>query len=208
MSNRSNTLFGIFKSKARNFLLLNFFLNPNKEFYTRELSRKLGSSVGNIANELKRIELTGLITSRNVGHILLYQANKQSPIFKEMKEIIIKTIGVEELLRPFFAKIPEIKSALIYGSYARGDFDATSDIDVMIVTSSSDDDFGIIYEKIFDLQEKLSREINPHFISKKELEKRIRDKSSYIQDVFENKKIFIKGGENELQIFSGKKGTN
>lgn len=204
MKNITNTFFGLFKSKTRNLLLLNFFLNPEKEFYTRELSRKLKSSVGNVANELKRIEAAGLIVTRQVGNILLYQANKQSPVFKEIKEIIIKIIGVEALIKPFFDKMSEIKVAFIYGSYARGDFDHASDIDLFVIVSKdSVKTYGKISTELSCVEEKTGRVINMDYMTEEEFAKRQKRKNPYMQDLLQNKIIFIKGEKNDFRLPTG-----
>lgn len=191
---------GLFGSEARRLLLLNFCLNPEKEFYARELEKKTDINVGNIARELKKIESAGLIVSRKIGNVIAFQANTSSPLFDHFKELVIKVIGVEELLRPELVKEKSIQLAFIYGSYAKGDFEAESDIDLMIVADLKNESFENIQSAISDVENKIGREVNSSIFGKEEFSHRLKQKDPFLSDVIGNKKIFIKGGDDDIRF--------
>jgi predicted nucleotidyltransferase len=190
-----HNILGIFRSKARSKILYILFLNPEKEFYTRELEKKLGISAGNIHRELKKIEFDNIIKSRKVGNLVFYKVNKDNSLYSEFKKLIMKTVGIDELLKPFFKKEKDITKAFIYGSYARGNFDVSSDIDIFILASKNGSLYEKINNKILEMEKILSREINIDYMLTKEYNKRLEEKDPYILDLIKNTKLFIKGGE-------------
>lgn len=189
---------GLFRSKARTMLLLNFCINPDKEFYTRELEKKLDIPVGNIRRELKKIESSGLIISKPMGNLVLYKINKENPLYPQFKDLVIKTIGIQELLKPFFIKEKNITLSFIYGSYAKGEFDSSSDIDIFILVKKDSDFYETINEKLLKFENMLGREFNLDYLTLGEYKKRKKQKDPYILDLLKNPKVFIKGGESEL----------
>lgn len=191
-------LMGLFRSKARTIILLNFFINPNKEFYTRELERKFNIPVGNVRRELKKIEKSGIIISRSQGNLLLYKINKSNPLYPQFRELVIKIVGIQELIKPFLFNEKDVIAAFIYGSYARGNFDQTSDIDIFVLSKKNSDFYQRLNEKLLKFEEMLGRDFNIDFFIISEYKKKKRQKDPYLLDILNNKKIFIKGGEDEL----------
>lgn len=179
-------------------LLLNFFINPDKEFYTRELEKKLNIPVGNIRRELKKIESSGLITFHPMGNLVLYKINKENPIYVQFKDLIIKTIGIQELIKPVFAKEKNILTSFLYGSYAKGEFDPSSDIDIFVLVQKDSSFYEKINEKLLEFENMLGREFNADFLTAVEYQRRKKAKDPYILDLLKNPKVFIKGGEDGL----------
>lgn len=194
----------IFRSEARNMLLLLFFLNPEKEYYVRGLEKKLGISVGNIRREILKLEKDNVVISRQMGNLKLYRVNRDNPLYPELRKIVLCSIGVQKLLSPFFSD--NIYSAVfIYGSYARDEIDFLSDIDLFVAVDKElkISEYNKLNKRIGGLEEKIGREINLDLRTKSEFAKLKKEKNSYINDVLGSKKIFIKGGEDELRLLIG-----
>jgi predicted nucleotidyltransferase len=130
-----------------------------------------------------------------VGNLVFYKVNKDNSLYSEFKKLIMKTVGIDELLKPFFKKEKDITKAFIYGSYARGNFDVSSDIDIFILASKNGSLYEKINNKILEMEKILSREINIDYMLTKEYNKRLEEKDPYILDLIKNTKLFIKGGE-------------
>ena len=197
-NNQNQNLLGIFRSKARAKILYIFFLNPEKEFYVRELEKKLNISAGNIHRELKKIGAENLIISRKMGNIILYQVNEQNPFYSEFRKLVLKTAGINKLLKPFFLKQKDIFQVFIYGSYAKGNFDSSSDIDIFILAKRNGPLYEIINKKISEYEDMLGCEINIDYMLSSEYNKRRKQNDPYINDLIKNPKIFIKGGDDEF----------
>ena len=188
-------LFNMTRSKLRKDLLVLYFTNPTKKYYLRELERILGFSVGNIRRELIKLESAGLFHSENKGKVTYFFLNQSYPLFKEVKNIILKTTGVPKMLQVILEKIGDIDHAFIYGSFAMGTERAESDIDIMIIGNVDEDRLIVELNK---LERKLQREINYSIYEKDDFNKKKEEKNSFILDVLKNKKVFLVGDENEL----------
>jgi predicted nucleotidyltransferase len=113
-----------------------------------------------------------------------------------MKNIISKTEGVIKLVRDAVSGIKGVEVAFIYGSSAKGDERRDSDIDIFLIGDSIDED--ILVMRISDLEKKLYREINYTQYTWAEYNKEKKKKNSFILEVIQGKKIFIRGDKNEL----------
>jgi predicted nucleotidyltransferase len=182
-------------SKLRQKLLLYFFTNPDSKLFLREIARILGVDPTNLSRELKSLCNSGYFLAEQKGNQKYFYLNKDFPLFEEVERIIFKTIGVEGALTEIIAKYPDIKTAFIYGSFANHAHHTASDIDLMVVGKFDEDNF---ISRINDLEKSLGREINYHQYSNKEWQKKKKEKDSFILNLIEKPKIFLKGNSNEL----------
>jgi len=185
----------IAKSKIRQDLLALFFTNPNKRYYLRELQRILGYSAGSVRRELLKYQTDNLFQTEKVGNLLYYSLNTDHPLYKELKSIVFKTVGVEGSLKKELSSIKEIKVSFIYGSFASEQYKATSDIDLMIIGNP---DTSELNERIARLEKRLKREINTTVYSWQEYQDKKKSKSAFIQDLLKNPKIMLLGKEDDL----------
>ena len=185
----------IAKSKIRQNLLALFFTNPSRKYYLRELQRMLGYSAGSIRRELLKFQKDDLFNIQRAGNLLYYSLNTKHPLYKELKSIVSKTVGVEGTLKKMLQPIDKIKIAFIYGSFAMKKEGTASDIDLMIIGNP---DTSYLNEKIAIAERILKREINPTIYSLKEYKIKKRSKSGFIMDLLKNPKIILIGKEDDL----------
>ena len=185
----------VFKSKTRKSLFRIYFSNPENEYYLRELERILGIPVSMIRKELLRLEDDGIFISSKRGNLTYFYLNKSYPLFDELKSIVFKTIGVKGLLKDVFKRIKGIESAFIYGSFAKNEENANSDVDLFILGKINEDK---LVKEIGKLENVLKREINYSLYTRCDLKKKINEKDSFIIDLLENPKVFLIGNEDDL----------
>lgn len=185
----------ISKSKIRQELFALFFTNPQKRYYLREMERILGCSAGSIRRELLKFQKDGLFNTDKVGNLLYYSLNTKHPLFKELKAIVSKTVGVEASLRKELSAVPNIETAFIYGSFAANKEKSASDIDLMVI---GDPKSSILNEKLSALERRLKREINPTVYSMREYKEKKRARGGFIMDLLRNPKIMILGKADDL----------
>lgn len=189
---------GFFRSKARSLLLANFFVNPDQEFYIRELERKLKIPASNVSREIRKIEASGLIFSRPVGNLVMYKINKESPLFSQLYEFVTKNLGIQKFLKPYFEKQEDVEFSFIYGSYARGKFDLNSDIDVFVIIKKNSKLYEKLNSKLNEFEQMFGREINADILTLEEYNEKKSRQDPYISDIIKNPKIFIKGEESDI----------
>jgi len=185
----------IFKSKAREAIFRLYFTNPDKEYYLRELERELSTPVSIIRKELLALEKVGIFKLSKKGNLSYYLLNKDYPLFNELKNIVFKTVGIQGSLCKLLSSLKEIETAFIYGSYAKKQDNANSDVDLFIIGNIDEDS---LIPKINKLERIVHREINYSLYSRKDFEKKKKDQDTFIEDVTTNKKIFLIGDEHDV----------
>ena len=126
----SAALFG----RTRRGVLGWLFTHPDESFYLREIARAVGTGHGAVQRELTNLSKAGILRRQVDGRQVYFQANPETPIFAELKAIAIKTVGVGDALSRALALLAErLDVAFVFGSFARGEPDFRSDVDVLIV---------------------------------------------------------------------------
>jgi len=185
----------ITKSRLRNKILLHFFTNIDDEMYLREMALRLKEDPGNLSKELSKLEKEGVFISQFRGKQKYFFLNKDYPLFSELKSIIFKTIGIRGSLQNIINKTSGIVSAFIYGSFATGKENASSDIDLYLIVRDSVFNENNFISKIDGLEKTISREINYIYYSEEEWEKQINENDSFIINIKMGPKIVLKGDE-------------
>jgi predicted nucleotidyltransferase len=186
-------------TKTQQRVLRVLFGEPNRSFYTLELIRTSGTGAGAAQRELAKLEASGLVVARRIGHQKHYQADPSSPLFTELRSIILKTVGLAEPLRAALKPLASaIRAAFVYGSVAKSEDRSGSDIDLMIVSDS------LTYAEVFGALERpaksLGRPINPTVYTEKEFSKRTREENAFVTRVLDQPKIWVIGSADDLPV--------
>lgn len=197
-SNRQSLADALF-SKTQQRVLRVLFGRPERSFYASEIIREAGTGSGAAQRELARLEESGLIVARRIGHQKHYQANAASPLFSELRNIVLKTLGLAEPLRDAlkpFAKA--IRAAFVYGSVAKGTDQSESDIDLMIVSDTLT--YGDVFGALERVARTVARPVNPTVYTSGEFSKRVGAKDAFVTRVLEGPKVWLIGSEHDLRV--------
>ena len=189
----NTTISTIFGSKLRAKILGWFFLHPDERFYVRQLAGLLKEDLANLSRELQRLERLGILYSTKQANQKYYCVNTKNPIHAELKGLIIKTIGLVDVLKEVFNPIKKyIKMAFIYGSFAKDKQALSSDIDLMVIGKIS---FGEVVRILEKAEKKIGREINPVVMDESEMKERLKKQDHFLTKVFSETKIWLIGNE-------------
>lgn len=178
------------KSKLRQKILSYYFTNPAEHLYLRQLASILKEDAGNLSKELSRLKREGVFIAEAKGNQKYFYLNESYLLYGELKSIVFKTIGVEGRLKTIMRKIRGVQLSFIYGSYAVGKEQASSDIDILIVGNPDEDE---VIEEIESTEQLLGREINYNIYPAKELKEKIKNKDSFVMNILKRPKIILKG---------------
>jgi predicted nucleotidyltransferase len=178
------------RSKARQRLLAYYFTNPTAHHHLRDLAERLSVDPSNLSKELGRLEREGLFRSEVSGRQKYFQLNRQYPLFEEVRSIVAKTIGAIPLIAQSLKKVEGVGEAYLYGSFARNQQDASSDIDILVIGGPRADALAEAMQK---LERQLGREINYTVFSRKEFESRRNRKDAFLENVWHNKRVSLVG---------------
>lgn len=180
----------LISSDARLKILSLLIFNSDREFYLREIVRMTGKNPNSVRIELNNLERAGIISSKVKGRFRYYSANKNSPVFTELRSLFLKTEGVAAAIRENLEKLGSVDFAFIYGSFARGEEKEKSDIDLIVIGKI---DKNALIKIVSDLEKTLSRKINYVTMTVAEFGKRINSRDPFLTNVLKDNRIPILG---------------
>ena len=172
------------------------YSSADQSFYVRQLARAVGTGHGALQRELKSLVDLGLVVRKAQGNQVLYQANSESPIFSEIKSLILKTVGIHDVIRSALAPLSKrIEVAFVFGSVARQQERANSDVDLMVLGDIS---FTEVVSALGSAQRTLDREINPTVFPAPEFRAKLAAGNHFLKSIMREQKVFVLGSEHEL----------
>jgi uncharacterized protein len=192
----NKTIEKIFGSRIRAKILGWLFTHPDESFFVRQMALILKEDPTNVSREMAKLEELGILRSKRNGNLKHFQTNQECPFFDELKGLVLKTSGVAGRILASLERLPGIEFAFIYGSYAKGEEKADSDVDLLII---GDVDMDRLDSNLEKLGKMLGREINYVFYSMKEFKDKRKAKNGFLMDVLSGKKIMMIGTENGLE---------
>ena len=178
-------------------LLSATFLRPQKRWYFRELASHLGVRPSTIQRELNAFAEAGLLSRNQDGNRVYYQPREDCPIFSELSGILIKTVGLVDVLRDALRPLRNrINFAVVHGSIASGDARPDSDVDIMVVGEVGP---AQISKAFHGLEVKLGRSINPAIYTPLEFRKKIQEENDFVRTVLASKLLPVQGTLDDLE---------
>ena len=165
--------------------------NPGTEYYLSELGGMLGKHPGVFQWGINSLEKQGWILSRKRGSQRLFKINSGHPLFKEIKAVVRKTVGTEARLKKAVHGISGIKTAFIYGSYAKDSMRQDSDIDLMVVADDLKAEDKLV-DGLARVEKELGREVNYKLYSEHDFKQRRKNKDPFLAEVLSGKYIVLK----------------
>lgn len=174
------------------------FSNPGRSYYSNELVAMAESGTGAVFRELRRLADSGIVTVEKIGRQKHYRANPDCPVFEELRGLVLKTIGLVDVLRTALAPLADkVALAFVYGSIANRTDTADSDIDLLVV--SDELTHGELFEALEEANRLLRRVVNPSVYSPAEFEQRRSEGNAFVRKVLEKPKLWIVGSDHELE---------
>lgn len=147
----------IFRSPEQERLLGELFVFADSPISLSELADRAGTSLGGAHKEVERLEAPGLVTSTIAGRNRLIEADRSSPVYPELRGLLLKTLGPEPLLCTALADVNGIEEAFIYGSWADPAERSPADIDVLVV---GEPDIGEVYDAVSAVETEVAQPVN------------------------------------------------
>jgi predicted nucleotidyltransferase len=181
---------------VRRAVLALMLMNPDQEWHLREIARRTGTALSATQRELLSLTEAGILLRRVESRRSYYRANQQCPIFPDLRQIVLKTVGLADVLREALSQVDGIRLAFIFGSMAKGTADAKSDVDVLIVGEAS---FSDISAALLSAQDRLRREVTPTVYSLEEFGQKVAEGHHFLTRVLSEPKIMLIGTPDDLE---------
>lgn len=184
--------------RVRQRVLALLFGNPDRSFFLSEVVSLAQSGSGAVQRELASLAQAGLLTVRTQGNQKHYQANAKAPVFAELRSLVLKTSGAVDVVRAALAPLStQITCACIYGSVARQEDTAASDVDLLVISPALG--YAETFGAIEAASQQLSRKINPTIYTPEEWRKRRQQKNAFVAKVLKEPKLWLIGSEESLR---------
>jgi DNA-binding transcriptional ArsR family regulator len=187
--------------RTRQGILAAMLVQPEKAWYVSELGRRMGVPSSSLQRELRGLTEAGILKTHRQGRMVYYQADADSPLFPDLRGLLLKTAGLVDVLadalKPLAAKL---RLVFVYGSIAGGSEQNDSDIDLMAIGTVSPVELSLPLRRARDL---IGREINPTVYTTAEFDKKRMAKDHFLTRVLDKPKLFVIGNKNELGKAAG-----
>lgn len=179
-------------------LVLGWLLgHPDEAYYVRQIVRETGAAQGAIQRELETLAEAGLLVRTTRGRQVYFQANQQSPVFRELQGLLMKTAGAADVLREALAPLADrIVVAFVFGSAARGELTRDSDVDLLVI---GDVAFADVASALSAAQARLGRDVNPSVFARREFEAKVAAGHHFLTSILRESRVVVIGTEHELE---------
>jgi predicted nucleotidyltransferase len=196
-SSPSSTADALFP-KVRQRVLTVLFGSPDRSYYTNEVIGLAQSGAGAVQRELAGLAEAGLLTVRKQGNQKHFQANAASPVFAELRGLVLKTMGLADVVRSALAPLaPQIALAFVFGSIAKQQDTAQSDVDLLVVSDTLG--YGEVFAALEGASQTLGRTINPALYSGADFRARQAGDNAFINRLMQQPKIWLIGQAESAQ---------
>jgi predicted nucleotidyltransferase len=188
---------------VRQELLAATLLSPDKWWYMSELASHLETSLSSLQRELNSLSASGVLERKQDGRRTYYKARRDSPVFGDLRDLFLKTAGIVPALESELTRFSDkIRWAAIYGSIARGEEGAQSDIDLLVVGDIATGDLLPVLRRV---ERRFGREANVKRYSEKEFRDKMRGGDHFVKSLLKGKVISLIGSPDELEAATRRK---
>jgi predicted transcriptional regulator with HTH domain len=175
----------LFSSSIRADVLSLLLNSPDEQFYIREIAELLRKNPSGVKRELDNLEKMEIVTSEKVANLKYFKANKDSPLFSELKNLITKSLGLPGALKAVL-RASGARAAFLYGPYAEGNDINTVDLFVIGAMSS-------LTKELKDIEKRFDRKINCTIIDEDEYKLKKKKGDSHLKRLLSGKRITLIG---------------
>jgi len=191
------TLSDIFTSRVRAEIFRVLFGLNTPELHLREIERRTGLVMGTVHRDMQKLVKLDLVKTRRDGNRLYHQANIDHPLFSEIRNLVLKTTGLVEILREALDR-EGVRAAFIFGSLSSNRENAGSDVDLMVIGTIG---LRTLSKWLSGVSDQIGREINPVIWSMDEFRRRKQKGDHFLSNVLASPKLFIVGKEADLEAW-------
>lgn len=139
-------------SKTRLRLLIKFFVSQANKGYLNGLANEMGESSNSIRKELNHLYNAGYLNKIKKDNKVEYNVNSSHPLYKTLRQVVLKHLGLEDIVETVLEKMGNVKKIILVGEYAKGIDSGV--IEVFLVGESLNTEY------ISNIEEKIEKLIN------------------------------------------------
>ena len=170
---------------------------PDRSFYASEVIRLAGAGSGAAQRELAKLEATGLTVVRRIGLQKHHQANQASPLFHELRSVVLKTVAFADRARDVLERVsPGIHAAFLYGPVGAEPGGPEGDIEVLVISDSLT--YADVFAALTPIAASVGRQISPRVYAAADFLRRRREQNAFVTRALQQPKVWLIGSEQDL----------
>ncbi len=107
-------------SKTRLRLMIKFFISQANRGYLNGLASEMGESTNSIRKELNHLHGAGYLKKVKSDNKVEYKANTKHPLFSVLRKVVLKHLGLEDMVETVLGRMGNVKEIILVGDYAKG----------------------------------------------------------------------------------------
>ena len=107
-------------SKTRLRLLIKFFISQANKAHLNGLANEFGESTNSIRKELNNLFGAGYLLKSKSNNKIEYNVNPNHPLYETMRKVVMKHLGLEDIVETVLDKMGNVEEILLIGDYAKG----------------------------------------------------------------------------------------
>lgn len=186
--------------KTRQEILAATLIQPDRLWYVSELARRMAVPPSSLQRELQSLTAAGILKTHRQGRMVYFQANTDSPVFPDLRSLLLKTAGLSGVLADALHPLDgKVQVAFVYGSMASGSEHSDSDIDLMLIGTLAPAELAV---PLRGAREVLGRDINPVVYSPAEFREKRRAGNPFLTRVLDRPRLYVVGNSHELDTIA------
>lgn len=174
--------------KFKGWAVLEFFLSEQRKIHLKGLAKELKISPRTAQTYLQLYEKEGILLRENIGNLTLYSLINNTVTYELRRAYIL--LRIRPYMAEFVTDNPTITSLLLYGSTARGDYDKSSDIDLLVISGTKSPNL----KQIKAAEAEIGKELKLEILTLGELRKLAEKKDKFYLSVLKNNIVLYGAG--------------
>lgn len=149
-------------SKTRLRLLIKFFISQTNKAHLNGLASEFGESTNSIRKELNNLYDAGYLLKSKSNNKIEYNVNAKHPLYETMRRVVMKHLGLEDIVETVLKKMGTVEKIILIGDYAKG-IDSGN---IEIILTGKDLDMDYISNLESKIEKLISRKVTFYLSSK------------------------------------------
>ena len=119
--------------------MIKFFISQANKGYLNGLASEMGESTNSIRKELNHLHDAGYLNKIKIDNKVEYNVNSKHPLYETLREVVLKHLGLVDIVEAVLEKMGGINKIVLIGDYAEGK--DTGNIEIFLIGKDLDMDY-------------------------------------------------------------------
>ena len=142
--------------------MIKFFVSQANRGYLNGLATEMGESSNAIRKELNHLHDAGYLKKLKNDNKVEYQANSSHPLYEVLRKVVLKHLGLEDIVETVLERMGNVTRIILVGDYAEGN--DTGNIEIFLIGNELN--MGYISQLEQKIEKLIKRKVSFYLASK------------------------------------------